>query len=364
MPTLDLDRISRLQKELVTRKIDAFFASTAISMGYLAGFYEGGYERFLVMAIPAKGEPALICPALSVTHAQSKGIKDIRGWRDGENAAPLFAKLVQQWKLHTAAADDDMPASYLLTMQETCPELRFVKGGDVIGELRRAKSKDELAKLRHAADVADKAQLELQRRIKPGMKESECAVIIRESMTKQGCSPTFCIVAAGAYGAEPHHATSDYVIKNNEVVIVDCGCLHEKYNSDTTRTFCVGKASDEARKVYEIVYRAYTAGCDAVRPGVPCEDVDAAARKVIEDAGYGEYFMHRTGHGIGVQGHEPPYIVKGSKAKLVVGQCFSVEPGIYLPGKFGVRIENIVSVGETGCDSLNCAPPPELIEIG
>jgi Xaa-Pro aminopeptidase len=183
-------------------------------------------------------------------------------------------------------------------------------------------------------------------------------------MQKRGGKPTFCIVAAGANSAEPHHESDDTRIQEGDVVLMDYGCSVQGYNSDTTRVVGVGKVSEETRKVYKVVYDSQKAARDAIREGVAAEEIDKAARATIENAGYGEYFIHRTGHGIGLREHEEPFIVSGATDELRQGDCFSIEPGIYLPGKFGIRIENIVTPTATGHESLNCEPSEEIIELG
>ncbi|HWP31082.1 MAG TPA: Xaa-Pro peptidase family protein [Fimbriimonadales bacterium] len=365
MNSLRKDRLERFQRLLAEAGFDAYFASSTVTMGYLADFFEGGGERMLLMAIPAKGEPAMIVPELSATHAQKTGIRDIRTWKDGEDPDALFERLAIEWGLQTSviAVDDEMPANYLLRMQQALPAALFKCGGDISAQLRKRKDPEELALMRKAAEIADAAFDEILKNIKVGMTEKQVARIILEAMSERGGIPTFCIVAAGANGAEPHHDTSEDVIREGDIVVMDWGCMVSHYLSDITRTIAVGKASDEAKKIYEIVYKAHMSARSATRPGKRCEEIDEAARKVIEEAGYGKYFVHRTGHGIGIQGHEPPHIVKGSKSLLEPGQCFTVEPGIYLPGKFGVRIENVVTVTENGHESLNAEPPDTLIEL-
>jgi Xaa-Pro dipeptidase len=363
---LNEDRLHRFQDILTDAGLDCYLACTPISMGYLAGFFEGGGERMLVMAIRPSGPPAMIVPSLSATHAAATGISDIRTWSDGEDPGLVFEQLANDWGLKAAiiGVDDEMPAGYLLRMQSALPAALFKCAGDDMAALRKLKSGAELTLMRRAADIADRALPMAMSRIAPGVREAEVAKALLDSMSAGGGTPTFCIVAAGASGAEPHHTTSEAHIKDGDVVVMDWGCQVENYLSDITRTVCCGRASDEAKKVYRIVYDAHMAARAAIRPGVSCEEVDRAAREVIERAGYGEFFVHRTGHGIGMMGHEPPHIVRGSTSPLEVGQCFSVEPGIYLPGKFGVRIENIVTVTEDGHESLNEDPSPELIELG
>jgi Xaa-Pro aminopeptidase len=363
---LDQQRLNRFRAILADGGIDCYLACMPISMGYLAGFFESGGERLLVLAVRPEGEPAMIVPALSKTHASATGIQDIRSWSDGEDPYKLFEDLSNEWRLQTAVigVDDETPACYLLEMQRVLPAALFKCAGDEMALLRKRKSAEELALMRRAAHIADAAVGDVLASAPLGKTETAIASIINSAMTDRGGSPTFCIVAAGANGAEPHHVSGRGELKYGDVVVMDWGCSLEHYLSDTTRTICVGRASDEAKAVYRIVREAHMAAREVVRPGIACEEVDKAARAVIEAAGYGEYFIHRTGHGIGLMGHEPPHMVKGSVSLLEEGQCFSVEPGIYLPGRFGVRIENIVAVTSDGHESLNSEPAIELIEVG
>lgn len=365
MAGLDQERLSRFQRLLLDHGLDCYIACTPISMGYLASFFEGGGERMLLMAIRPEGSPAIIAPALSATHASHTGVADIRTWSDGDDAGELFEQLGVEWGLRTAVigVDDELIAAHLLRMQQALPAALFKAAGDVMAELRKRKDSREIGLMRKAAQIADAAWDAFLQNARPGVTEAECETLVRAAMQSGGGTPTFCIVAAGPNGAEPHHATSKTAMKEGDVVVVDWGCSVENYLSDITRTACVGRASSEAKKVYDVVYRAHMAARDAIRPGVPCEAIDRAARAVIEEAGFGQYFVHRTGHGIGMMGHEPPHIVRGSTSLLEVGQCFSVEPGIYIPGQFGVRIENIVTVTDTGHESLNMEPPSTLPEI-
>ena len=197
------------------------------------------------------------------------------------------------------------------------------------------------------------------------MSEIEIASAIGQAIARSGGTDSFApIVGAGVNGASPHHNTGTTRIKTGDVVILDFGAMAGGYHGDITRTVAVGAASEEAKRVYDIVYRAYSAGVAAVQPGAAAHDVDMAARTVIADAGYGEFFIHRTGHGIGLDDHETPYILSGSDTPLLPGHCFSIEPGIYLPGHFGVRLENIITVQEDGTARvLNEAIPPEIVVL-
>lgn len=358
-------RIERLANELRNEGIDAIFTCTPISMGYLHGFHEGGGERFLMLALRADGTTRMICPGLSATQARRSGMEDVRSWRDGEDPMAHFRQLAEDWNLRSAiiAVEDDMPAHMLLRMQEALPAALFKPGQEIIARLMRVKEPNEIELMRKAGKIADEALPAALRAIRPGATELEVEEALMTEMRRLGGRPNFCIVAAGANGAEPHHASDDMKIKEGDVVVLDYGCIVDGYLSDITRTFCCGAATQEARAIYDIVLRAHQAGRAAINPGVACQEVDRAARKVIENAGYGEFFMHRTGHGIGMRGHEEPFIIEGNELLLAPGHCFSVEPGIYLPGKFGVRIENIVTCTENGHESLNEEPAKELVEV-
>jgi Xaa-Pro aminopeptidase len=363
--SLNQARVNRLQQILSEAGIDAYFACTPVSMGYLTGFFENPHERLTLIAFRPDGPPAMIAPGLSETHAKHTEIGDVRVWKDGQDPSEVFAGLAYDWGLKTAVigVDDEMPASFLLPMQAALPAALFRSAGAQVAQLIKVKDAEELAAMRNAAKIADYAFSEVIGTRCSGKTEREIADTLYSAMRERGGSPTFCIVGTGANGAEPHHVTSDAKITAGDVVVMDWGCELNRYQSDITRTIACGNPDEEARKVYRTVYKAHMAARATIRPGVPAEDIDLAAREVIEEAGYGEYFIHRTGHGIGMSGHEPPHIVQGNEEPVVAGQCFSIEPGIYLPGRFGVRIENIVAVTEDGHESFNEEPAEELIEI-
>lgn len=355
-------RTERLAQLLDAEGIDAYLAWSPVSMGYLRGFFESGHERFLTLAVSRAGDVTLIAPALSAEQARRSGIVDVRPWRDGEDPLPLFRALADAWNLRSGiiAVDNDLPAHMLLAMQEVLPAALFKKGQPILSELMRRKDDGELELLRRAAQIADDSFEPVLAQIRPGMTEQEVEARLKAEMQARGGKPTFAIVATGALSAEPHHHGDDTPLREGDIVIIDFGCDVGGYQSDITRTVAVGHASDEAAHVYDVVLRAHHAAREVARAGVECQAVDAAAREVIEAAGYGEYFVHRTGHGIGMRGHEEPYIVTGNATRLEEGDCFSVEPGIYLPGNFGVRIENIVTATAKGCESLNSEPASSL----
>lgn len=243
---------------------------------------------------------------------------------------------------------------HLLGLQSTLPDTRYVSLTEALPMLRAVKDADELARLAAAGAAADATFHEIVKVRFAGRRELDVAADLADLLRQHGHEQVdFTVVGSGPNGANPHHEAGERTIEAGDAVVLDFGGLMFGYGSDTTRTVAVGEVSDEVRTVHEIVQQAQQAGVDAVRPGATCQDIDRAARAVITEAGYGEQFIHRTGHGIGVTTHEPPYMVEGEEQELVPGMCFSVEPGIYLAGRFGVRIEDIVTVTEDGARSFN-----------
>ncbi len=360
------NRLLRLANVLQSEGFDAFLACTPVSMGYLAGLFEDGHERLLLMAIRSDGQMRVICPALTANQAQRVGIQDIRLWVDGEDPATHLIELANDWNLKAGrvVVDNEMRADVLLTLQESWPAALFKAGDSILSQLTRIKDETEIASMQAAADIADAAYEAVKPLIKPGQTELEVGKLLSDAMQDRGGKPTFAIVAAGPNGAEPHHLNDNTALKTGDMVILDFGCEVDGYQSDITRVVALGDPGEQAKQVYNIVFQAHMAGRKIAAKGVTAGEVDAATRQVIEDAGYGTYFVHRTGHGIGMRGHESPNINPGSEFVLESGNCFSIEPGIYLPGEFGIRIENIVMARETDSYSFNQEPSPTLEILG
>jgi len=334
-------------------------------MNYLAGFQEEGGERLLTLIVGADGRNCLIAPALTRNQAERSGFQDVRVWCDGDDPVSLVKGLLDEWGCTDGdfAVDDDMRSSLLLALQNELPEAEFAAGHALLGELTRIKDAGEISRLKKAGEIADSSLSAVLAQVKPGTTEWSVNELLGAEMSRRGGIPVFAIVATGAHGAEPHHHTGQTAVSEGDVLVLDYGCQFEGYLSDITRTVVVGRPTAEQSQVYRIVYDAHMAAREAIKPGVAAEDVDRAARQVIEDAGYGEFFVHRTGHGLGMRVHEEPYICKGNRHALEVGNVFSIEPGIYLPGNFGVRIENIVAVTQDGHESMNAEPSRDITVV-
>ncbi|MER5596477.1 aminopeptidase P family protein [Streptomyces sp. NPDC002265] len=312
-------------------------------------------ERLTLLVLAAGQDPVLVVPTLEApdaAKATGAPVLALRDWTDGKDPYALTAGLLDS--TGTFGISDNAWALHLLALQRALPGTSYVSLTDDLPMLRAVKDPAELELLAAAGAAADATFEEIRDVRFAGRRESDVAADLAGLLRRHGHSQVdFTIVASGPNGANPHHEVGDRVIERGDMVVLDFGGLKDGYGSDTSRTVHVGEPTDEERTVHDLVRAAQEAGVRAVRPGVACQEVDRAARKVIEDAGYGPYFIHRTGHGIGVTTHEPPYMIEGEEQPLVPGMCFSVEPGIYLPGRFGVRIEDIVTVTEDGGRRLN-----------
>lgn len=361
-------RLSLVQTAMHENGLDTLIITPGAAMRYLTGFSEPG-SRFLALLVPDDKPWLFVVPALNAEQARRNpaGITDVRAWDDGTGWETVLAPLAKELMLDIGIVgiDDDMPARFVLKLQELMPTALFRPAGMALAPLRSRKDAQELASLQRAADATDALIPVAYAACQLGASEIEIASAIKQAIAQGGNADSFePIVGAGQNGASPHHNTGATKLKSGDVVILDFGAMTGGYHGDITRTVAVGEVSDEAKRVYEVVYRAYSAGVAAVQPGATAHDVDAATRKIIADAGYGEFFIHRTGHGIGLDDHETPYIMAGNYTPLLPGHCFSVEPGIYLPGHLGVRLENIVTVSEGGTARvLNEAISPEIVVL-
>ncbi len=312
-------------------------------------------ERITMLVLQTSRAPAMIVPLLERPDAQAAAgatALSLTDWVDGSDPYAATAKLLDPGGGY--AISDSAWAMHVLALQHALPHSRYVSMTSALPMLRAVKDADELERLAAAGAAADASFEQIVGVQFAGRRESEIGGDLAGFLRENGHSQVdFTVIGSGPNGANPHHEMSERAIEEGDMVVLDFGGLKDGYGSDTTRTVHVGDPTDEEREVFETVRRAQQAAFDAVRPGVACQEIDRAARKVINDAGYGEYFIHRTGHGIGLTTHEPPYMVEGETRALEPGMCFSIEPGIYLPGRFGVRIEDIVTVTEEGGRRLN-----------
>lgn len=342
---------------------DAGLAGVLVAPGpdlvYLTGYQPTAItERLTVLVLAAGQDPVLVVPTLEAPDArQAAGAAalTLRDWTDGKDPYAVTAPLLDAEGRF--GVSDNAWAMHLLGLQKALPTTSYVSLTDALPMLRAVKDEHELARIAAAGAAADQAYGEILKVRFAGRKETDVAADLAALLMRFGHSQVdFTVVGSGPNGANPHHEAGDRTIERGDMVVLDFGGLKHGYGSDTTRTVHVGEPTAEEQRVHDLVRTAQQAGFEAVRPGVACQEVDRAARAVIADAGYGEYFIHRTGHGIGVTTHEPPYMIEGEEQPLVPGMCFSIEPGVYLPGRFGVRIEDIVTVTENGGRRFNATP--------
>jgi Xaa-Pro aminopeptidase len=312
-------------------------------------------ERLTLLILSTQRRPTLLVPTLeradAAAAAEATGV-EIVDW--GDDADPYRVASAFLPPGGEFGVSDSTWSSHLLGLQEVLPSTRYEGLGECLPMLRAVKDAAELYRLAAAGAAADATYHEIVRLPFAGRREDEVAADLARLLRRFGHERVdFTIVGSGPNGADPHHEAGDRVIERGDAVVLDFGGLMHGYGSDTTRTVTVGEPRPEVRRVHDVVRAAQQRAFEAVRPGVACEDVDRVARDVITEAGYGEWFIHRTGHGIGVTTHEPPYLVTGETQRLEPGMCFSIEPGVYLPGRFGVRIEDIVTVTGHGARRLN-----------
>ncbi|WP_225830587.1 aminopeptidase P family protein [Streptomyces sp. NK08204] len=349
-------RMERAARAAADAGLAGLLVAPGPDMVWLTGYTPTAVtERLTALVLTPGHDPVLVVPTLEAPDAeQAAGAPalTLRDWTDGQDPYAVTAALLDGDGRF--GISDNTWAMHLLGLQRALPGTSYAALTDALPMLRAVKDTAELELLAAAGAAADAAFEEIRKVRFAGRRESDVGHDLAGLLRRFGHSQVdFTIVGSGPNGANPHHEVGDRVIRHGDMVVLDFGGLKDGYGSDTTRTVHVGEPTEEERTVHDIVRAAQEEGFRAVRPGVACQEVDRAARAVIDDAGYGEYFIHRTGHGIGVTTHEPPYMIEGEEQPLVPGMCFSVEPGIYLPGRFGVRIEDIVTVTEDGGRRLN-----------
>lgn len=369
-------RLAAAQALAADAGIAAILVGVGADMRYLAGYPAMPLERLTMLVIPAAGRLSLVAPRLEATPARAcppaaAGDLPVVTWEETDDAHALVVGLVRDGISGGPAAggtlriavSDDLPARHLLRLQERLADARFELASPILGRLRIVKDADEIALLTEAAHAADRVVAQIAAGRLVGRTEADVAREVRERLIAEGHDEAhFAIVGSGPNSASPHHEASERVIAAGEPIVLDIGGTIAGYGSDITRTLWVtggdpANGPDERfRHLFGVLHGAQAAATRAVRPGITPEAVDAAARRPIEAEGYGEAFFHRTGHGIGLEGHEDPYIIEDNREPLREGMAFSVEPGIYLVGEYGARIEDIVACGPDGPIELNRAP--------
>jgi Xaa-Pro dipeptidase len=358
------DRLRRAGEVAAVHDTDLLLVTPGTDLRYLIGAEGSSHERLTCLVLPAAGHrapPALVVPRLEAPGLAGLPLEElgveIVTWTDGDDPYLLVSDLAGgPTRIRLV---DSMPAAHVFGLRDAFPEVTQELAGPVIRELRMRKDTAEVAELRAAGAAIDRVHARMGEFLKPGRTEKQVGADIAAAIIEEGhTQAAFVIVGSGPNGASPHHGVSDRVIESGDVVVIDIGGpLPSGYNSDCTRTYAVGEEpSASVREAYAVLQDAQERAVAAARPSVTAEQVDAAAREPITAAGLGERFVHRTGHGIGLDVHEEPYIVGGNELQLEPGMAFSVEPGVYLDGEWGARIEDIVVVTDDGCERLNTRP--------
>ncbi len=337
--------------------VDTLMLSVGHDLPYLTGYLAMPLERLTMLVVPANGDATLVIPRLEAPRVvEQPGVFDLLAWNETDDPTAIVAKLATGAR--RVAVGDQMWARFLVELLPQLPGAEYTRAVDVVGPLRMVKDESEIDALASAGAAVDRIATELQagRIALVGRTEAEVSKDLSARIIAEGHQKVnFAIVAAGSNAASPHHHAGSRVIEENEIVLCDFGGTMNGYCSDITRCVLTGDGSAEIAEAYAVLFEAQRVAVGAGTVGTSCEEVDRSARRIIEAAGYGEYFVHRTGHGIGLEEHEDPYIVEGNSRRLESGHAFSVEPGIYVPGKWGMRLEDIVVATDDGPVPINAA---------
>ncbi|HXM63933.1 MAG TPA: Xaa-Pro peptidase family protein [Terriglobales bacterium] len=368
--TLD-ERRERQEKArhlMESNRIDALLLMEGTSLDYFTGIHWWGGERLFAMVLPAKGAAFYVCPAFEEGRAREQiaaapegNPADVRTWNEDANPYRLVAQGLKDRRISSGTVGMEETVRFLFSSEiaKAAPQAKIVSGTSVTAGCRMVKSNHEIELMRLANTVTLTAYEAAYRDLREGMTQTQFEDLIAAAYRQLGF-PGEASVQVDEYTALPHGSMTPQVIREGSIVMVDDGCDVEGYQSDITRTFVLGKPSDKMKKVFDVVHQAQTAALRSARPEVECQAVDAAARKVITDAGYGpdyKYFTHRLGHGIGMDGHEWPYLVRGNATPTATNMTFSDEPGIYLPGEFGIRLEDDMHITENGAELFTPQSP-------
>ena len=355
------ERLDRARARMQADDVDVLLLSVGADLPYFCGYEAMPLERITMLVVPRDGDATLVVPGLEAPRVVERpGVFAVRPWSETQDPIGIIASLMGS--AATAGVGDHMWSGFLVDLIAACPSTSFRRASTITSPIRSVKDATEIERLRAASAAVDRIAHRLQQGEIPliGRTEAEVSAELGRQILDEGHDRVnFAIVAAGENAASPHHEAGDRVIQEGEGLLCDFGgtMIGDDgigYCSDITRCVWVGERPDrEFLEAYAVLHEAQSASVRAARVGTPAEDVDAAGRDKITAAGFGSYFIHRTGHGIGVEAHEDPYIVAGNRAPLVAGNAFSIEPGIYMPGRWGMRLEDIVVAAEDGPDSLN-----------
>ena len=351
-------RLGKLREIMSREGVDLVALGPGAHMEWLLGFHPHGDERPCLTCISQSGA-AILMPALNAEGSRAHTDLPFHQWADADGPVDVFKRLLNDIAADKAdhiVLDETMRVDFGALVMDALPQAKRSFTAGTVGQLRMRKDEDEYRVLKQNALIADQAVQAGWASMRPGLRENDVADVIKARFAELFASTLFCTVAAGGNGAFPHHRTGDTKIKSGDAVVMDIGGGRNSYASDITRMAVLGTPPEGYEDVHAIVEAAVQAAMKAARPGALAKDVDAAARGVIEDAGYGEFFVHRTGHGLGVEVHEQPYLTSTSETVLDTGMVFSIEPGIYLPGRFGIRLEEIVILREEGPEILSELP--------
>ncbi|MCX7302542.1 MAG: M24 family metallopeptidase [Rhodobacterales bacterium] len=351
-------RLTALRSSMAATGTDLIALGPGPNMHWALGFHTHADERPCFLMV-TKDKAGFLMPVLNAADARARSNLPMFTWADADGPDAALQQALAGLGATTArkvAVDETMRADFALLLLDAMPQAQHSFAAETLGALRMRKDAGEQQELRDNSAIADEAMQAIFAAIKPGMKESDLAAIAIGVFKDHGAAPLFTIVGAGMNGAYPHHHTGDTVLKEGDAVVIDIGARRGAFSSDITRMVVMGEPPADYTRVHAVVEQAVQAALAAAQPGARASTVDKAARDVITTAGYGEYFVHRTGHGMGLEGHEPPYITETSDLILEPGMVFSIEPGIYLTGRFGVRLEDIVILQENGPEVLSCLP--------
>jgi Xaa-Pro dipeptidase len=362
------ERQEKARRLMEANRMDALLLMEGTSLNYFTGIRWWGGERLFAMVLPAKGAAFCVCPAFEegrareqIASAPGGGETDVRTWQEDDNPYQGLAQGLKDRGISGGTLGIEETVRFLFSsgIAQAAPQVNIVSGTPVTAGCRMVKSDHEIELMRQANKVTLTAYEATYRALKEGMTQNAVEDLIGAAYVQLGF-PGEASVQVGEYSALPHGSVTPQVIREGTIVMVDDGCTVEGYQSDITRTFVLGKPSDKMKKVFDIVHQAQTAALKTARPGVECQAVDAAARKAITDAGYGpdyKYFLHRVGHGIGMDGHEWPYLVRGNTSPMAANMTFSDEPGIYIRGEFGIRLEDDMHITENGAELFTPQSP-------